>query len=249
MTRENTDRFEYKFGLVKTDEVQPGWFKGIATTPKLDSYDDIIAAGAFRDSILTRGVTGPSGIKLLAQHNSDQPIGNWKTLEYVGDKLVVEGQLDLQDKNGKEYHQYLVTDKVGCLSVGFRTVERTYNEDTWVRTITKGDLREISIVTFPANEEAIILDVRSANVDKLSELEKKLAKDFSLSRRQISGIIRVIKSSNLLTSGVGVPAASTLTTEPIVKVDKAAEAITKMIDEITERANHHALDRILAQLS
>lgn len=249
MIEMNTDHFEYKFGIVKTDEVQPGWFKGVATTPKLDSYDDIIAAGAFRESIQTRGVAGPQGIKLLAQHNSDMPIGNWKSLEYVGDKLVVEGQLDLQDNNGKQYHDYLKTDKIGSLSVGFRTVERSYNEDTWVRTITKGDLREISIVTFPANEEAIILDVKSENIDKLSELEKRIAKDFSISRRQVCGIIRVIKSSNLFASGVVVPAAATLTTEPNKKQIDAEADICKMLDAMTERANHQALDRLLSRFA
>lgn len=243
-----TDAFDYKFDVIKSESLAQGFLKGIATTPKLDSWDDIVAAGAFQQSIMDRGTKGPRAVKMLAQHRSDMPIGNWMKLEYNGDKLMVEGQLDLKDKHGLAYHNYVMTDKIGSLSVGFRTQERTYNEDTYVRTITKGDLREISLVTFPANEDAVITDVRSEGPGgmKLSELEKRVAQDFGLSRKQASGVIRVIKSSGLFASASVVPE----TTEVIIADDLAAkearalEAL-KMIKEINDKHDHDRLMKML----
>jgi HK97 family phage prohead protease len=241
-----TNAFDYKFDLIKSEALGQGFIKGIATTPKVDSYDDIIAPGAFLQSITERGVTGPRGIKMLAQHNSDMPIGNWTKLEYDGEKLLVEGQLDLNDKHGQEYHRHVKTDKVGSLSVGFRTQERTYNEDTYVRTITKGDLREISLVTFPANEDAVITEVKSEDsIPRLSALEKKIAQEFGLSRKQACGLIRVIKSSGLFASAPVVP-ATTGVIIPVKDDIKTSELeMLKIINSIKSDAHAREIARLI----
>jgi len=241
----NPNHFDYKFDLIKSEALAQGYIKGVATSPKVDSYDDIIAIGAFQASIVSRGVTGPTGIKMLAQHRSDMPIGNWTKLEYSGDRLLCEGQLDLTDKHGQTYHNYVKKDMVGSLSVGFRTQERTYNEDTYVRTITKGDLREISLVTFPANEDAVVLDCRhDDNTPRLSEIEKKIAHEFGLSRKQACGLIRVIKSSGLFASAAVVPETTAVTIEPLITKaheDEVAQMIEKMNTNISMRKLEKAM--------
>lgn len=229
--------FNYKFSLEKEmTDTKPGFIKGIATTPKLDSYDDIIAAGAFEQSIKDRGVTGPRAVKMLAQHDTRAVIGNWLSLRYEGDKLLCEGQIDLENQKGVEYYGHVKKDQIGSLSVGFMTQTRQYDEETYVRTIIKGDLREISLVTFPANEEAIITQVKSAGVKKLSEIEKLVVQECGLSRRQSQKLIQVVRSSGLLASAPDDPAPSGVT---IPKVETRAGATTAL-NELMETMRQEA---------
>jgi HK97 family phage prohead protease len=231
--------FNYKFMIEKdVAEVKPGFIKGIATTPKLDTYDDIIAVGAFEASIKDRGVTGPRGIKMLAQHDSRKVIGNWLSLKYDGDKLMAEGQIDLENEKGQEYYGHVKKDQIGSLSVGFTTQTRQFDEETYVRTIIKGDLREISLVTFPANEDAVITQVKSDEVMRMSEIEKLVMQECGLSRRQSQALVRVVRASGLLTSAAAdpAPAAVTLPTR---------EAATKALNQFAEEMRQ---ERALAEI-
>lgn len=222
--------FNYKFAIEKTVEAnnQKGYIAGIATTPTLDSYDDIIAAGAFEESIKTRGVTGPGAIKMLAQHDSRHVIGNWSSLKYEGDKLKVEGVIDIENVKGLEYYNFVKKDQVGSLSVGFRTQIRQWDEDYTTRTIIKGDLREVSLVTFPANEDAVITQVKSDDVMRLCEIEKLVVKECNLSRKQSQALIRVIRASGLLASATVDPASTVVTIPP------DEENATKALNELME---------------
>lgn len=224
--------FNYKFAIEKTDgtETKPGFIKGIATTPKLDTYDDIIAVGAFEASIKDRGVTGPRAVKMLAQHDTRAIIGNWLSLRYQGDQLLCEGQIDLENHKGVEYYGHVKKDQIGSLSVGFTTQTRQYDEETYVRTIIKGDLREISLVTFPANEDAVITQVKSAGAKKLSEIEKLVVQECGLSRRQSQKLIQVVRSSGLLASAGDDPAPSPVTI--LVTRKEASTALNELMEQM-----------------
>lgn len=236
--------FNYKFAIDKAEaETKPGFIKGIATTPKLDSYDDIIAAGAFEASIKDRGVTGPRAVKMLAQHDTRAVIGNWISLRYDGDKLMCEGQIDLENTKGQEYYGHVKKDQIGSLSVGFTTQVRQYDEEYYVRTIIKGDLREISLVTFPANEEAVITQVKSAEVMKLSAIEKLVVQDCGLSRRQSQKLIQVVRSSGLLTSAPADPAPAGVT------IPETRAAATTALNELMESMKREKALREIRQLA
>lgn len=229
---------DLQFEFIKSDALAKGFIAGIATTPRVDSYGDIIAAGAFQESITTRGVSGPTSVKMLAQHRSDTPIGNWTKLEYDGDKLMAEGQLDLDDTVGQKYHNYAKKGQIGSFSVGFQTKVRKYDEENDILTILKGDLREISLVTFPANEDAIITDVRSeGNNIKLSDMEKKIAQEYDLTRTQACALIR-----SLRTSGLFEPV-----TIPIV--EKEDDEILKMLTKLQDNLELRNIDNMLERLS
>ena len=217
---------DFSFQITKkADGDTPGYFKGIATTPKQDSYGDVIAVGAFQKSIQDRGVAGPRSVKMLAQHQTQWLIGNWKSLAYVGDQLQVEGQIDLENQKGQEYYGYLKKDQLGSMSVGFRTIKRSFDVDSDILTILEGDLREISLVTFPANEDAVVTQVKSL-LDgglKLSDVEKKIAHSYGLTRNQSSAVIREIRRAGLVASAGGTPAVPPVYTEAEIAAQKAAE--------------------------
>ena len=71
--------------------------------------------------------------------------------------------------------------KVGAvtgLSIGYWTRESSLDEKTGIRTLTKLDFEEVSLVTFPANDEARIdaikLKLAHGGLPDLNEFEKFL---------------------------------------------------------------------------
>lgn len=115
----------------------------------LDQDHDIIAPGAFQYSI-TKGK-----VKLLWQHDPAKPIGNINALSEDNYGLRMEAALNNKIQFGSEAIELLKQGAVSGLSVGFIIKDAKYNQLSH-RIITKADLMEISIVTFPANEMAQI---------------------------------------------------------------------------------------------
>ena len=60
-----------------------GFISGVASSPATDSYGHSVRVGAFDASIRKRGLTGPSGVKLLSAH-AGFPVGVIKSLRTVG---------------------------------------------------------------------------------------------------------------------------------------------------------------------
>lgn len=213
-------KFNLKFDAGTATDKKHGYFAGIASTPKMDSYRDVIAAGAFDESIATRGMSGPKAVKMLFQHDTALPIGNWVKMETQGQSLYVEGQLNKSLPTYETYRTLVKDDLIGSISVGFKIQVRSYDQENDIRTITKGDLREASIVTFPANEDAIIFGMKSDDLDEdepmtLSELEKSIASEFNLSRRQAALIVQATKNSKLFGGPTVVPV--------VTKVEKTVQ--------------------------
>src|SRR4029450_4129908 len=68
-----------------------GAFEGYASLfNKEDLGHDIVAPGAFRDSLADRG---PTGVKMLFQHNPSEPIGIWDSLREDARGLFARGRL------------------------------------------------------------------------------------------------------------------------------------------------------------
>lgn len=131
-----------------------GYFEGYASLfGVVDLGRDVVMPGAFR-STLSRRPTGE--IKLLWQHDPDQPLGEW--LEVAEDRrgLFVAGKLDLALPKARELHRLVTRGTVDGLSIGYRTEGEKRDAATGLRRIEKLDLWEISIVTFPLLPQARI---------------------------------------------------------------------------------------------
>jgi HK97 family phage prohead protease len=159
-----------------TDE---GTFTGFASVYDIiDSDNDIIRAGAFTESL------GRRKVKMLWQHRQDKPIGLFTNVRESGNTLEVEGQLNLKTRLGAEAYELLKQGAIDGLSVGFMTKESEYDNESRTRIITKAELYETSLVTFPANEAAKIFAIKSFNELAPKEIEAKLRDEFDLSREQ-----------------------------------------------------------------
>lgn len=160
-----------------------GFIAGFASTADLDRVRDVVLAGAFDDSIKERGLTGPRGIKLLIGHDSEKLAGVITKLETRDGKLWIEARLNLEIGYVKD--AYLAAKMIGgvSFSVGFRILDYTFKEDEErgieYLEIAKGDLLEVSMVPFPANEHAQMMFIKShdefPNFGSLAELCKALA--------------------------------------------------------------------------
>lgn len=136
-----------------------GFFSGYASVfTVMDRGGDVVMPGAFTKS-LTKYPAGK--VKLLWQHDTSEPVGVWTKLEEDGHGLKAEGQLILESARGREAHALMKAGALDGLSIGFKTIRDEVDRKTGVRRLHEVELREVSLVTFPMNEDAVISGVKS----------------------------------------------------------------------------------------
>lgn len=126
----------------------------------VDSYKEVVAPGAFAESLAEIKAKGRP-VPVLWQHRSDQPIGIYSALVEDDHGLKVDGQLILDVARAKESHALMKAGAVSGLSIGYYVRESSYDEKTGIRTLSRLDLVEISLVTFPANDDARVDTIKS----------------------------------------------------------------------------------------
>ena len=148
-----------------------------------DQGNDIVKKGAFAKSLTQRP---PSKVKMLYQHKTDEPIGVFTDIYEDNKGLFVKGQLAMGTQKGREAYELLKIGALDGMSIGFRAdpEKQGYNENKrGTRTLKEVDLMEISLVTFPMNESALIETVKG-NAKNIREWEKILREAGGLSRTE-----------------------------------------------------------------
>ncbi len=167
--------FDLKVKAVGDD----GTFSGYGSVfGVVDSYNEIVEAGAFAESLAEIKAKGRP-IPVLWQHRSGEPIGVYEGLSEDGTGLKVEGRLAVKKvARADEAHALMGMGAVSGLSIGYYVREDSYDEKTRVRKLKKLDLVEVSLVTFPANDEARVDQVKAklahGSLPTLSEFEQIL---------------------------------------------------------------------------
>jgi len=148
-----------------------------------DQGSDIMQKGAFTKSLENR--PAPK-VKMLYQHKTDEPIGVFEDMYEDEKGLFVKGRLAMGTQKGREAYELLKMGALDGMSIGFRADpdKQGYNENKrGTRTLKEVDLMEISLVTFPMNERALIQNVK-ANSKSIREWEKILRDAGGLSRTE-----------------------------------------------------------------
>ena len=147
-----TPAFEFK--LARSEPA--GTFRGYASTfgGPPDSFGDVIAPGAFTESLKARTPA------LLWGHDPQEPIGKWQSIAEDRYGLSVEGKLTLATKRGSEAHALMRDGALG-LSIGFRVKSGGAAYEGNQRVLKALDLVEISAVSMPANVAARVTSVKS----------------------------------------------------------------------------------------
>ena len=131
--------------------------EGYAATWDLDQANDIINKGAFTKTI-SEGF--PAGrVKMLWQH--DAPLGMPSEMFEDDRGLFVKGKIS-RTQLGDEALELMRDGVVDRMSIGFSIPQNKSGfTDEGVRVISEVKLFEFSPVTFPANEAAHIMAVKS----------------------------------------------------------------------------------------
>lgn len=168
-----------QFAFKAEDVAADGTFTGYGSVfGNLDSYREIVKAGAFADS-LKAIKAGGDPVPMLWQHKTDQPIGGYTDLTEDSHGLKVTGFLLKDDvQQAKEAYALMKARIVKGLSIGYYVLDDSYNEKDDVRTLITLDLKEISPVTFPANQAAQVDNVKSALTRMLKAGQLPNLKDF-----------------------------------------------------------------------
>jgi len=170
-----------------------GTFSGYGSVfGNLDSYDEIVAPGAFTESLAEQKAKGRMPA-MLWQHRSAEPLGVYTSLVEDQIGLKTEGQLALETVRGAEAYTLLKMGALSGLSIGYQTREDSFDRVTGILTLKKVDLWEVSLVTFPANDAARVQGVKSIEaIETLRDAEKCL-RDAGLSRREAVAFIARVK--------------------------------------------------------
>lgn len=133
----------------------------------IDGYGDIVMPGAF-----TKSLQGGAGkIKFLWQHDRYTPIGVIKELREDEKGLYFKAQFANTQK-AQEARELMSMGAMDSFSIGYIPVieEKDEANGRAVNRIREVRLLEISSVTFPANTEATLDNIKSDTESKLAGL-------------------------------------------------------------------------------
>jgi len=155
-----------------------------------DSYSDVILPGAFEKSLAQWKSKGRMPA-MLWQHQIDEPIGVWQEMQEDCHGLFVKGSLLIDDDPlARRAHAHLKSGSLSGMSIGFNYVPGgiEYDDEKDVYLVSEIDLWEVSLVTFPANDDARVSDVKnmlaSGKTPDARSVERALRDALGLSRRQ-----------------------------------------------------------------
>jgi HK97 family phage prohead protease len=154
---------------------EDGTFEGYgAAFGSVDFWGDIIKPGAFKKSMAAHKKAGTMPA-MLWQHRHDKPLGPWLNIHEDEKGLWAKGQL-LKDEvqQAKEAFALLRTKSISGMSIGYLARDYSIDEKTGIRTLRQVDLGEISLVTFPANEDARVTSVKAAGIKTIRDFEAAL---------------------------------------------------------------------------
>lgn len=131
--------------------------KGVASTPTPDRAGDIVEP---------MGAKFKTPMPLLWQHRHAEPVGTVTFAEPTANGIPFEARIPKVQEDGAlktrvdEAIHSLKYELVSAVSIGFKPLEYSFMDDGGVK-FTEWEWLELSLVTIPANAEALISTVKS----------------------------------------------------------------------------------------
>lgn len=172
-------------------------FTGYAATfGNEDLVGDIIEKGAFAEGLRTK-----NKYPLYWDHSSKEMIGSVTVAEDANGLWVSEGRVNKGTSRGKDVAALLKGGDLGTMSIGYFVKDYNYEKPTdegsfTVRRLKSVELREVSLVSDPANPQAKVASVKSLEeireAKSLAEIEDVL-RDHGVSREGAKALISKVK--------------------------------------------------------
>ena len=160
-----------------------------------DSDKDIVVRGAFQKTLVDWQMMGKLP-HMLWQHDMKQPIGVYTKMAEDERGLYVEGKIISEVEKGREAYALMKSGAVSGLSIGFMTKDSEFDNFSRMRRIKQVDLIELSIVTMPANKEAMVTLVKAASVlEGVRDCEKLLG-NIGFSRKAAKAMAATYRDFN-----------------------------------------------------
>lgn len=155
-----TDLQTRAFTIRADDAAEPRTVRGLAVPygveiELFDGYFETIAPGALADR-----ADDATSLKLFYRH--DEPIGLIISVAETAEGIEIEARFS-DTQAARDAYQLVREGVIDRLSIGFIPLayERTEDEAGLHTTITSLDLREVSLVPFPAYDGATVTEVRN----------------------------------------------------------------------------------------
>lgn len=163
---------KYKSAPGAADMPNEGTVEGYAATFDRipDSYGDVIAAGAFADTLKAWEETGKP-IPLLYGHNTDDPklnIGRVVEAREDDHGLFVRCEFDADNETAQYVRKLVKEGRLWQFSFAYSVLDGAQVEldgGNQAYELRKLDLFEVSLVQIPANQRAVVTDVKSGEPD------------------------------------------------------------------------------------
>jgi HK97 family phage prohead protease len=134
-------------------------------------------------------------LPMFLNHNADgMPIGEWNSFEFSDTGMTAEGRIFMNTAAGKDVHTIMKESpsmfggvSVGAYAEDYQMVnvdgEPDQSEDAYFQ-ITKGGLREVSVVMYPNNPEANVSRLEYFRPDGTADLKimERALRDAGLSK-------------------------------------------------------------------
>lgn len=182
---------ECKFHANKAD-ADSASFDGLASVfGNIDGGMDVVEEGAFAESLKERWP------KLLMHHgwgeHGNTPVGKWDQVKETPKGLEVKGTLFLETDAMRLAYRGMKEGELDGLSIGYLAKRWEWDADEQVRHLKQVELWEISIVTFPMNEAALIGTVKQRIAQKKftrRDLER-LLRDGGLDQSEAKAVVAI----------------------------------------------------------
>ena len=151
------------YSLLETKEVdsEQRVITGIATTPRVDSYNDIVEP---------EGVQYRGPVNLYLYHDTRLPVGNVEFgkatkagIPFTAKLPDVVEEGTVRERVNEAWHS-LKYKLLQAVSIGFKPVDYAYIEDSSGVHYRQWEMLELSLVGVPANPDATIQTVKSAGM-------------------------------------------------------------------------------------
>lgn len=155
---------------VKAYDDEKRTIKGIATTPTADRVGDIVEP---------LGVKFTNPMPLLWQHRHSEPVGSVTFKKPTKDGIEFEATIASLDTEGTlksrldEAWQSVKIGLVRAVSIGFRYLEYAFLDEGGIHFL-KTEVIELSLVTIPANPDAVISSIKSMDPATIKSIDAEV---------------------------------------------------------------------------
>ena len=219
-------------------EGENGIVEGYASTwtKTPDSYGDIVIKGAFTETLKKRKATGHP-FPLCFNHDFDQIIG--AVFEAEEDDIGLKIKASFLNTPAAQEKRELVKEGIvwqfsfAYSVLGFEKPTEDERQRGVYQKLTKLDLYEVSLVPVPANQTAIVTEVKNDDEIEVKAGKRNSAKDEALIRDAISAL-QALLDNNADDQGEDESKANGVPEEPKASNPEKDELLTyiKSMEEI-----------------